>query len=403
MIQACSATPGKGAVWFGWVLCFVFTLSPLLGWLSPMGFTPLAVLGGILALGALRVPDVDRPAALAIFILACWALLSTLWSPFDPTGLGNATGFKLLFQVVLYWALFRSASVAGERTLNLALRIFAWGVAGLGLVLFAEALTSAGIYKFIREAIGDPIRPDLAIRNVAQGGFVLAVLAPAAAVAGWRTGAGLWPALAMALGIGGASFRLDADAPILAMIGSLLAGWAVCRWPVVTPRIVAGLVALLMLGAPWIVVATRQLGWFQALEAAVPLSWEMRLGYWGHATDRILADPMRGWGVDASRTFGPDISLHPHNGALQVWMELGLIGAVAAAVFWGVAIARQSARSAELGRAAAVGTAVAYLTFAAVSFGVWQDWWLALGAIGATACMALQTQGALAQAARTRA
>lgn len=381
------------AVWFGWVLCFVFALSPLLGWLSPLGFTPLAVLGGLLSLRALKVPESDRPAALAILVLGCWALASTIWSPFKPTGPGNATGFKLLAQGLFYWALFRSAAAANERLRTTALHILAWGMAAFGLVIFAEALTGAGIYKFLREAIGDPIRPDLAIRNVAQGGFVLAVLAPAAAVAGWRIGAGLWPALAITLGIGGASFALDADAPIIALALSLLAGWAVCRGPVVTPRILGGVAGGLMLAAPWIVVLARQLGWFQMLHAAVPLSWQMRLGYWSHATDRILADPLRGWGVDASRTFGPDITLHPHNGALQVWMELGLIGAVAASVFWAAALARQSSPKADLGRAAAVGTAIAYLTFAAVSFGVWQDWWLALGAVAATACLAVQKQG----------
>ena len=174
------------AVWFGWVLCFVFALSPLLGWLSPLGFTPLAVLGGLLGLRALKVPESDRPAALAILVLGCWALASTTWSPFKPTGPGNATGFKLLAQGLFYWALFRSAAAANARLRTTALRFLAWGMAAFGLVLFAEALTSAGIYKFLRDAIGDPIRPDLAIRNVAQGGFVLAVLAPAAVVAGWR-------------------------------------------------------------------------------------------------------------------------------------------------------------------------------------------------------------------------
>lgn len=393
MTSSRSAVPGHGAAWFGWVLCFVFALSPLLAWLSPLGFTPLAALGGLLAIAALRVPESDRPAALAILVLASWALISTTWSPFTPTGFGNATGLKLLTQGIVYWALFRSAAAASSRVLDIALRVLAWGMAAFGLILLAEALTGAAIYKVLREAIGDPIRPDLAIRNVAQGGFVLAVLAPAAAVAGWRTGTGLWPALGVALGVAGASFGLDADAPIIAMTASLLVGWAVCRWPVLAPRAVAGLAVVLMLGAPWIVLAARQIGWFQRLEAVVPLSWQMRMGYWRHAADRILADPMRGWGIDASRTFGPEITLHPHNGALQVWLELGLIGAVAAAVFWGVAIARQSGSQASLGRAAAVATAVAYLTFAAVSFGVWQDWWLALGAVAATACLALQRQG----------
>ena len=68
---------------------------------------------------------------------------------------------------------------------------------------------------------------------------------------------------------------------------------------------------------------------------------------------------------------------------------------MAAAVFWFVAIANQSSKQRDLGRATAVATAVAYLTFASVSFGVWQEWWLALGAFAAAACLAVQRQGPL--------
>ena len=58
-------------------------------------------------------------------------------------------------------------------------------------------------------------------------------------------------------GCGTAYFALDADAPIIALVLSLLAGWAVCRWPVATPRILGGVAGGLMLAAPWIVVLAR--------------------------------------------------------------------------------------------------------------------------------------------------
>ena len=45
------------------------------------------------------------------------------------------------------------------------------------------------------------------------------------------------------------------------------------------------------------------------------------------------------------------------------------------------------------GAAAAVAAASAYLVMGAVSFGVWQEWWLAVGALAATACLALQRPG----------
>ncbi len=39
-----------------------------------------------------------------------------------------------------------------------------------------------------------------------------------------------------------------------------------------------------------------------------------------HAVDWIADKPLQGWGLDASRMFGPGIVLHPHDAALQVWL-----------------------------------------------------------------------------------
>lgn len=392
MTHAKAVAPGEGVAWFGWVLAGVFALSPLLGWLGPLGFAPVAALGGLLTLRGVRIDDAHRPAALAILVLVTWALASMAWSPFKPQKLESATAFKLIAQAVLYWALFRAGATASAETRTTALRVLVWGMAALGLVLAIEAATGAALYQALRTAIGDPIRPDLAVRNVAQGGFVLAVLTPVAAVASKRTGCGVWPIVLMAAGIAGASLTLAADAPIIALVVSVVFGLAVYRWPVAAPRVLGGMAAALFLAAPGIVWLTRKLGWFQELEASVSLSWSQRMGYWRHAADWIGDHPLQGWGLDASREFAPGIILHPHNGALQIWLELGLIGAMSAAVFWGVVLASLSRPERDTGRAAAAATAGAYLVFSAVSFGVWQEWWLALGAVAATACMALQHQ-----------
>jgi O-antigen ligase len=191
------------------------------------------------------------------------------------------------------------------------------------------------------------------------------------------------------------------DALLIALIASLAAGFAVHFWPRVAPRILAGIAAIFFLGAPAIVWAARMNGWYATLEASVPLSWSMRMGYWRHAADWIADHPLRGWGLDASRMFSPGIKLHPHDAALQIWLELGLIGATGAAVFYAAMLAALSRPRRDPAAAVAAATAAAYLTFSAFSFGVWQEWWLALGALGATACFAVQRQTAPADAPAT--
>jgi len=132
-------------------------------------------------------------------------------------------------------------------------------------------------------------------------------------------------------------------------------------------------------------------GWVGQLHARVQTSWGQRLNIWSFAAAKITEQPLRGWGLDASRTFGSAISLHTHDAAMQIWLELGAPGAVLAALFWiGVwSLIEGLARRDRTAAAAASATAVAYLTVGGLSFGVWQEWWLGLGAMAAVACVCL--------------
>jgi len=134
-------------------------------------------------------------------------------------------------------------------------------------------------------------------------------------------------------------------------------------------------------------------GVFSTLHKLVPASWDARLDIWAFAAGNIQQHPLRGWGLDASRMFGPGIQLHPHDAALQVWLELGLIGAVAAAVVWVALFAGLHRDRSDLRVAASAGCGAVYLTFSAFSFGVWQEWWVALAAMACAICIALQRQG----------
>jgi O-antigen ligase len=143
-------------------------------------------------------------------------------------------------------------------------------------------------------------------------------------------------------------------------------------------------VAALSLAMPGVIWLVRALADYRGIENAVQLSWAARMSYWSHAVDWILDRPVRGWGLDASRAMGPGIQLHPHNGALQVWLELGLVGAVAAAAFWGLSLVRLARPRSNLAMAGVAGSAATYILFAWLNYGAWQSWWLGLGALVAT-------------------
>ncbi|WP_309606124.1 O-antigen ligase family protein [Phenylobacterium sp.] len=365
-------------IWCGRVLIGAAVLAPPIGYLWPLGFAALLSLVGLLCLPAARIDDRDRPVAILLFAALIWAAVSTTWSPYQPSNLEHTSILKLAFELPLYWSAISAARRADPALRARALHIMAWGCALFGLILLEEAATRGAIYKTLH-VLYQPIRADLAESNIGHATFVLGLIWPLAACGApprWRP----WLALTMVLGAGAAAHAFEADAPVIGLVLAPLAALAVWRWPNVAPKIMAALVAALYLLVALIVWAVRRFLNYGAIEDHLPKTDSLRMGYWSHAIDWIHIHPVRGWGLDASRMFGPGIILHPHNIPLQIWLELGAVGAVAAAAFWGLVLWRLSRSAPSLAAAATAASATVYLLFG-VNFGVWQEWWLALGSM----------------------
>lgn len=377
------ATDGR---WTAGVLAGLLVLTPLLGWAGALGFAPAVALAGLLTVPSLRVRVADRTLLLALFTALVWACASVFWSPWRAPDLEGQTGLKLVFMLALYGSAVSAARAVSEAGLNGLLKLLVAAVGLLSAVLLVEALTDAAGYKALLGAFGQTVRPDYAVKNVAQGLYVLTLLAPPVLVAArGRVRRGLG-ALALA-GILFPAWRFGYDAPVLAAAVAAAVALLVWRFPVAGPRVLGGLAAGAFLAAPLLVSSAFALGLDARLAPYLSESWMQRLGYWRKAVDWIWARPLPGWGLDASRAFGPGIRLHPHDAALQIWMELGLIGAVAAAIVWAAIFTGLSRPARSPAAAASAAAAAAYLVFGAVSFGVWQEWWLGLGALTALACI----------------
>ena len=366
------------AVWMGWVLMAGCVLVAPLGWLAPREFVIPVTLIGVFGLPAARLRDDDRPVAVILFAGLIWAAVSTLWSPYHPHKLAETTILKMALELPLYGAAVLAVRRADPVLTRRALEWLAIGCAVFGVILLAEGASQAAVYKTLRVFYA-PIRADLAEARIGHSTYVLGAIWPLAALGGprrWRP----WLALAMFAGVAAAAFAFGSDAPVLGLLLAPLAALLVWRWPDAGPKLLAGLAVALFLGMPAIVWAVRHFLDYGAIERAAPQTDAMRLDYWSHAIDWIRLRPLQGWGLDASRVFGPGIRLHPHNAPLQVWLELGVVGAVLAAAFWGVALVRLSQPRRSLRTAAVCACAAVYLLFG-VNFGVWQEWWLALGAL----------------------
>lgn len=389
-----AAAPFDLARWCGWVTVGGLALVPLFGWLWPMGFTGLLCLMGLLSLPAVRVTDDNRLVAVSLLLLLVWAAMSTSWSPYHPSKAGNNTALKLAVQLPLYWSAYCGAQRADPRLKRLGLKVLAWGTAILALVLLAEFATDAALYERLHVAFYEPIRHDLAEVNVAHSTFILMLLAPLAFGAGLRSGVSPWLALLMIAGAVAPGLRFKAEAPTVAAVLAVLTFLGVWRWPRGGPRTLAAGAAVYVLGAPLVILGLRAVGIYGALQSHMEESWSMRMSFWAHAVDWLEDHPIRGWGLDASRTFGPGIILHPHDGALQVWLELGAVGASLCAIFWVLSLRRLERPLSNLAGASVASAASVYLLFGALNFGAWQEWWLGMGALVAVSAALLAAPAA---------
>lgn len=112
-----------------------------------------------------------------------------------------------------------------------------------------------------------------------------------------------------------------------------------------------------------------------------------RLEIWDKVSRYALQKPFYGYGIEATRLIEDFdtqqiyrkgvTELHPHNFAVQLWIEFGVIGALAGAgflVYLLKAISRASLPQARI----ALPTFMIVLSAAAFGYGLWQSWFIGL-------------------------
>jgi O-antigen ligase len=253
-----------------------------------------------------------------------------------------------------------------------------WSILALSAVLTAESLEGGRVYGALARLLQPDESADLVRIYTARGGYVLAVL-----MWPWLrvlSGRDRWLAPAPFLAVTAVSLLLPEAAPLAAVIAGSAAFVIAYFGGRRGASIVGALHAAFWLGAPWAVQLAKRVLDIDRLSATLKPSWAVRLDIWRFAADRIAEHPWRGWGMDASRAFEA-LPLHPHDSGLQVWLELVLPGAALVTALWLGLLRCSASRPDRIGRAAAAAGMSAYLTIGAVSFGLWQPWWLAVGVL----------------------
>ncbi len=154
-------------------------------------------------------------------------------------------------------------------------------------------------------------------------------------------------------------------------------------WSVLT-----ALIALCLFLAPWIAeMLFRHVALHADRFAFLQNGYAgQRFEIWDFIARRALEKPWLGFGVEATREMTFDTRqlyypgntiLHPHNFALQLWIEFGLLGAFIGAVLLGDLL--RFMRKLEPHKARMVlPLLIASLSVATTGYGLWQGWWLGM-------------------------
>ncbi len=383
-----------------WPLAVALAAAPFIVVLQNRTLAPITLLGfaGVILAAWRSGWRPARPPMLvwpAVALLG-WAAVSALWAPEAGRALDGVWRLGLTLGLAVLAA---DALRAGPATPLLA-RAAALGLGlGIAAALFDD-LSGNALRAFVRGIAEPPATLAFGLKNAAS---VMALLLPLAVFA---TALPRW--VRLALGVSGAvvALLLPGESAKLAVLAGLATGVAAGFAPRATRLGLAGLAAVLILALPWLLGAAlpRDAG-------ALPNSAAHRLLIWDFAAERISERPVFGWGMDASRaipggTGRPDaalreafgltsptaaqwfsnaqlLPLHPHNLALQVWLELGAIGAALMALL--LALAALACRS-----PAACGAFAAGMVIAMLSYGAWQYWWVSGLLLAAVTAGALQ-------------
>lgn len=381
-----------------WVLVLLLISAALIGPIGYAGQLGYAALVGLAGIGCLPLLGVKRAPMWEILVLVAlvlWAMVTMGWSLVVPAHpdfhrykqIEGVVALKLPLELALYGALVFAMREAPASWAGRVMATLSVGLVAIAVLMAIDALTGQAVYRGLRLSAHAVGKAEMIESKAARGCYTLALFFWPAALwmrrAGWTA-----PLVVLVVGLVVAAIGLKVDTPLVAVA---LGGLA--------------LLAVRLLGRPaiWVLLGGTVV-YFALAPTIIDLlgphlpaihdnggiakeSWGARVAIWRFAAGKIAEQPWFGWGIDSSRMFEP-IPLHPHSAAMQVWLELGMVGAALAALFWAWLWARigavaERSRS-DAGLFAAV--AVAYLVIGALSFGVWQEWWLALGALAVVIC-----------------
>lgn len=373
-----------------------------IGLYAVRGIAPLAVLVTLLTAATWlnRRPDnitLRNGLVCAALALPVWALISAIWS--ITPGVTIKTGISFFATMVAGVVMISTARnmTGSERSTFLSILIWggAFGFALMAIDLFLDGL----LYRPFMAAKGKAITRPEEIKIFLNPGTTVA------AIFSWTWIAALWTRghhaiCVVALSIIVATvLQAQAQTPVSGLLVGLVALAVAVFFRKLAAKIMGTCVVVAILAMPFAIAMIPPI---EKVVYGMPWlspSLTHRVTIWQTAHMHWLDSPILGLGFDTTRSlYGKEdaidfsfyaddgtrlmdsriepIPLHPHNGFLQTWLELGgIAAAILATIVWNLfqSASRSNVLAFRVMGFAQLSTAI---SIAAVAFGAWQSWWL---------------------------
>lgn len=348
------------------ILAAIMVLWPVIAYMGAQGYTGALAITGLLGVFYLRFSGI-RLYALASLAFMAWIIAAGYWSPEAKSLLtGNVLsgsfsmempGIRLgLITASMFSTMVATLAIA-TRTSRISLSV----IVAVAMIQFFGVVATALFMPQILSVlapISDPVTemPQNLLRNANS----FALLLPFLLAWMWhRRTSDYWRLFVLGVILASlAAFAQTGTQTSMVGLGLMLALMMVVKlMPTNGFRVIFTTLAFYIATAPvllgWGVQLLRNTG------IALPESFFSRLYCWEYVRLKIGEAPFFGHGLEASQTwqdsfadhpewladavarYGEDVAwdkyhivpLHPHNMALQVWAETGMVGASLAAIF----------------------------------------------------------------------
>lgn len=391
-------TPQKERLYV-WFLAGGLCLIAVIGAVAPRSLSFLPGVMGVLAFCGHRLvykawPSPHMPSFAIALGICLLGLLSSIWGV-DPDESIERSYKSLL--ILMPGALLISSILSAPAAF--AERVFKLAPYALLIMLvptFLELATEGYLYGMIK-GVDNP--EDINMSSFNRGVvFIAFFTCPAMAAYFLHKPQGIWsrfilPALCALLALG-VCILTDSQSAQLALATSLLFFFAyrfIKGWVWKPLQI---LLITMLFAAPWIAISMfnslpailSEYSWFQSAYAM------HRMEIWDFVARYALQQPLYGYGMEATKAiqdfdtkmlyFRYPVVLHPHNFALQIWIEFGAIGVlICSGLFY--YLLQRIERLPEAASRLSLAMFMSVLCMASTAYGLWQGWFL--GAVMLTA------------------